>query len=164
MEGTPLSYSKAANRKGHITLTLALTRMPTGLWRQHFYSNWTCDKVCSPGPYFSLTCAAFCSLKSVLNFGFGLRPWSSPPAVALANFFIELVESGKKHSAILQFALSFCVCWRARHLSPVAFRYSFMEGTPLSYSNQNLLNDLARGTNVRSEAHNHSQLLSHGFV
>ena len=95
MEGTPLSYSKAANRKGHITLTLALTRMPTGLWRQHFYSNWTCDKVCSPGPYFSLTCAAFCSLKSVLNFGFGLRPWSSPPAVALANFLLNWLKARK---------------------------------------------------------------------
>ena len=30
--------------------------------------------------------AAYCSLKAVLNFGFGLRPWGSPPAVALANF------------------------------------------------------------------------------
>ena len=37
--------------------------------------------------------AALCSLKTVLNFGFGLRPWGSPPAVALANFFTELVES-----------------------------------------------------------------------
>ena len=70
--------------------------------------------------------AALCGLKTVLNFGFGLRPWGSPPAVALANFFTELVESDNEQSVISQFVSSFCVCRRARHLSPAAFRYSFL--------------------------------------
>ena len=61
--------------------------------------------------------AAICSKKVVLNFGFGPRQWGSPPAVALANFFVALVERQNEHSVTSQFISSFCVSWRARHIS-----------------------------------------------
>ena len=71
--------------------------------------------------------AALCRLKTVLNFGFGLRPWGSPPAVALANFLLNWLRVRMNNQLSRSLFQAFvCVCERARHLSPAAFRYSFL--------------------------------------
>ena len=69
--------------------------------------------------------AALCGLKTVLNFGFGLRPWGSPPAVALANFLLNWLRARVSNQLSRSLPQAF-VCRRARHLSPAAFRYSFL--------------------------------------